>query len=92
MTFEHKIVVGLAEIKALIFECKECGARLSFPPEKMEIFPKGCPNNHRWDSNVDLSDSGFLFSAFVSCLKKLREPIYERVGFKIFLEFDQPKP
>jgi hypothetical protein len=41
MTFEHKIVVGVDDIKAVIVECK-CGIRVSFPPDKVSI-PENCP-------------------------------------------------
>ena len=41
MTFEHKIIVGLDDIKAVIIECK-CGTRVSLSPDAVHI-PEKCP-------------------------------------------------
>jgi len=39
MTFERSIVVTLVDIRAILLECKQCGARKSIPREKI-------PQNH----------------------------------------------
>jgi hypothetical protein len=35
MTLEHRMVVGLGDIRAVTLECKKCGARLTLSPEKL---------------------------------------------------------
>ena len=93
MTFEHKMIAGLGEIKALVFECNKCNARVSLVPENIDMVPNSCPRGHAWDwNNVDdYQKVGSPFMALVHSLKRLRDPLSERVGFKIFLEFDGPK-
>lgn len=93
MTFERKIIVGLEEIKALVFECNECGARTIIPLEKLSSIPKECPNGHRWDWNVKPDITGSPYLIFMLSLKKLIDPQYEKAAhFKIFLELEEPKP
>jgi hypothetical protein len=94
MTFEHKLVVGLEEIKAIIFQCNECKSRIVLAPEDSGKPPASCPKGHAWDWNLPeeyetIAGSAFVF--FLRALKKLRDPMVQRTGFKIFLEFDQPK-
>jgi hypothetical protein len=48
MTIEHKIVVGLDDIKAVIFECRQCRTRLVMSPDSAAIPPR-CPK-HDCDS------------------------------------------
>ena len=92
MTFEHKIIVGLEEIKAVVFRCNNCGSTVAIPPAKLDSVPKQCPNDHAWNSNLPPEFAGSPFAAFINSLKKLREPIYDnQAGFKIFLEFNAPE-
>lgn len=42
MTIEHSIVVGLNDIKAVIFECRLCGTRLVMSPDAANV-PASCP-------------------------------------------------
>jgi hypothetical protein len=94
MTFEHKIVVGLEEIKGIIFECNQCKSRTVLTPESANFPPQKCPNGHGWNWNVSTGygSTESPFQAFLTSLKKLRDPLSESVGFKIFLEFEEPKP
>jgi len=91
MTFEHRIVVSLSEIKAIIFECNECQSRSAIVPEKLDSIPKRCPNGHAWAPDTGAEHSGWMFSALTKSIRTLRDPLYENVGFKIFLEFEEPK-
>jgi hypothetical protein len=93
MTFERKIVVGLEEIKAVIFQCNKCGSRMSIAPDKFDDIPGQCPNGHPMLTAKFLPQDfgGSLMFGFLQALKKLKEPIYESAGFKIFLEFEEPK-
>ncbi len=93
MTFEHMIVVGLEEIKAIIFQCNECKSRISLSPENVDSPPSRCPRGHAWDWNVpgEYQTMGSPFVSFPLSLKKLRDPLSQRAGFKMFLEFEEPK-
>src|SRR5260370_42191467 len=42
MTIEHKIVVGLDDIKTVIIECKQCRTRVSMSPDGIQVSLK-CP-------------------------------------------------
>jgi hypothetical protein len=43
MTIEHTMIVGLDDIKAVTFQCKECGTRTTIPIENLdETPPRGC--------------------------------------------------
>ncbi|KKK72589.1 hypothetical protein LCGC14_2902380, partial [marine sediment metagenome] len=33
MTVEHRIVVGLGDIKAVVFQCNKCAARVAVSPD-----------------------------------------------------------
>jgi hypothetical protein len=43
MTSERRLLVGVADIKAVTLECHECHARLTVSPDKFEAhFVEGC--------------------------------------------------
>ena len=93
MTFEHKLFIGLEEIKAIVFECRDCKSRTMVVPELLQSPPKQCPQGHNWDWNVPAgyeTTSGSAFVFFFLGLKKLRDPMIEKAGFRIFLELDEP--
>lgn len=92
MTFEHKIVFGLGDIKAVIFQCK-CGARAAIKPESMEFPPMKCPCDHAWDWNIPLNfnSTESPFRAFLMSLARLRSLPLNQCGFTIFLELDKPQ-
>ena len=87
MTYERRIVVSLDEIKAVVFECGQCNSRTAIAPDKLTSIPENCPNGHLWQS-IGLAHTG----AFINSLRHFKDPIYEKAGFKIFLEFEEPKP
>ncbi len=90
MTFEHKLIVGLEDIKGIIFECNQCKSKTVLIPESADFPPQRCPNGHAWDWNIPVSygSTESPFKAFLTSVKRLRDPLAERVGFKIFLEFN----
>jgi len=101
MTFERKLLVGLEEIRAIVFECIkpsetggcECKSRIVLRPENVGSVPKECPRGHAWDWNVPVENAAFISALpqFVDSLKKLRQAGREQqAGFRIFLEFDEP--
>jgi hypothetical protein len=89
MTFENRIVFDLAEIKAVIFECKSCGARISLVPPIPTMPPQVCPTGHHWQWNVDTGydSTGSPFRAFLSSLARLQDPLLgNNMGFRVLLE------
>lgn len=102
MTLERKIVLGLDEIKAIVFECSSagCGARVVLPPDAIDNIPTNCPGRHAWNwadpklierAEQSNSKSAPLVS-FLQSLRRLRDPlVQESAGFKISLELDEPK-
>jgi hypothetical protein len=96
MTFEHKLVVGLEEIKAVIFQCRheDCTAKITLAPEQIQRPPNSCPKGHAWDWSIPeeyeaVTGSAFVF--FLRALRRLRDPVFEKAaGFKILIEFDEP--
>jgi hypothetical protein len=94
MTFEHNLVVGLEEIKAIVFECATCHSRTVFLPDADFSIPTKCASGHLWDSagGAKLEDYQSMdtpLRTLISSLKKLRHPSYEQIsGFKILLQFD----
>jgi hypothetical protein len=93
MTFEHRIVCGIEEVKAITLECKECKARVSLNPANTMRPPDKCPNGHAWDWNVYLgyNSTESPFVALFSSLKKLADPALKEIGFRLFFEFEKPK-
>jgi hypothetical protein len=92
MTFEHKIVVGLNDVKAVIYEClnKNCGARVIASPDTVQI-PKQCPScNEGWLSGEQTSRQSDTSQEknFVEALRQLRILGTKPLPFRILLEYD----
>lgn len=93
MTFERKIVVSLGEIGALIFECIQCGARSTVELDDIGQPPNQCPKGHPWDWNIATNHREIAPPAlsWLVSLKRLRDPGAQRFGFRILLQFEEPK-
>jgi hypothetical protein len=94
MTFERKIVVGLEEIKTIIFECNQCGTRAVIKPEDAGVPPDRCPRNHGWNWNVisEHREIGPPSVSWLISLKRLGDPmLVQSDGFRILLEFEAPR-
>ncbi|MHB8411148.1 MAG: hypothetical protein ACYDDI_04285 [Candidatus Acidiferrales bacterium] len=96
MTFEHKIMVGLDDIKSISYQCNDCGARLTFSPDKIHNPPEFCYQCSKKWWNGENPQPGFIGkSAFLKLLEAIKDirTLYKEnaVGFKIILEFDAPK-
>ncbi|MGI9103576.1 MAG: hypothetical protein ACR2IF_14150 [Terriglobales bacterium] len=92
MTFENKIVVGLEDIKAVIFECRKCQTRVSVKPDEVRV-PYKCPNptcGQQWqpdyDEHVPAHKSPYL--KFCTALSQCRAPQHNGAPFNILLEFE----
>lgn len=93
MTIEHKIVVGVDDIKAVIIECR-CGVRVSFPPDDVRI-PETCPTpncgiawsrkSHGVSTERDAWASASL--NFVDAVGQMRKHL-KNSHFRILLEFE----
>jgi hypothetical protein len=97
MTVERKIVVGLEDLKALIFECKNCGARVVVSPERAEI-PRSCPAcPQQWlpTPPPKIESTASVHANFVEAVGKIRG-LESSSGnqwpkFRVLLEFDEPE-
>ena len=92
MTLENRILVGLADIAAVILECgdKKCHARVSASPDKIRI-PKNCPQcNGTWWTGDAISQQydNPRQMTFLESLAKLRDREADGATFKILLEFE----
>jgi hypothetical protein len=95
VTFEHKIVVGLEEIRAISFECHQCKTRLTVSPDDIRAIPTACPHcNFSWRLPKDeqAGPPGSPPKNFAFGIKELKIRFTaEVIGFTILLEFDEPK-
>jgi hypothetical protein len=92
MTIERKIVFGLEEIKAIMFECSRCHSRMSIPPDKLDSIPQTCPNGHIMRGTQAPDFAGSLMLGFLMGLKKLKDQSLQNTDFKILLELEEPRP
>jgi hypothetical protein len=94
MTFERKIVVGLEDINKITFECTSCGSRISMNPDKARDIPMQCAECKKEWRTFDVERPAMIASptfTFVDSLAKLRVIGPKNAGFRILLEFDEPK-
>jgi hypothetical protein len=92
MTVEHKILFGLDDIKAISFQCERCKYRVTMAPDEVKEFPGNCLNGHAWVSgnkNTKENLPLIFFTEYLSQLGKLQAD--GKLGFRILLEFDEPK-
>jgi len=93
MTYEHRLLVGFEEIKAVVFECNACKTRVSIPMAEFNGAPFGCPKQHAWESNRATVETMPAFKALALFLARLSSDDFQKqVGFKVFLEFVAKKP
>lgn len=93
MTIESRIVFDLAEIKAVIFVCETCGARVALTPRSIDFKPpEYCPSGHHWNWNIDTgyTSTASPFRALLSALARLQDPLLSKVGFRVLLEINGP--
>lgn len=92
MTLERKITVGLGDIKAVVFECRTCHARVSIPASDVRI-PQACPCGKQWTPDY-IEKSETLKSPYVQFCTALKQCILlqdNEAPFTILLEFDAPE-
>ena len=97
MTIEHSIVVGLDDIKTVIFECRQCRTRVSMLPNDIRI-PQKCPNENcasrEWITGIPANvrssyeASTAKYVNFVEAIGHIRKSKND-AAFRILLEFDE---
>lgn len=91
---EHRIVAALGDIRAIVFECNECKARVSISPNDLHRPPRQCPLAHAWNWDDEPGRNQARAGAhvdFISGLRRLLEPtLAPHCGFKVYLEFEEP--
>jgi hypothetical protein len=97
MTFEHKIVASLADIRAISYECNGCRARVTFSPDKFIEPTNICfqcrnPWQEKLATAVPNFSADLAVARFIKSLNVLRTLFQEgSMGFTIILEFEEPK-
>ncbi len=94
MTFERKIVVGLDDIKAVSFECKQCQTRVTMLPDDLRV-PHHCQKcDCAWiigdPANYQAVTSPHL--NFVNAIGQIRKQLANGAPFRILLEFHDSSP
>jgi hypothetical protein len=90
MTIEHRIVVGLGDIKAVSLECNKCHTRITLIPDGIEVPPQ-CPKCGKIWISGDPSGYQAVASPYVNffaAIGKIRTLLENGAPFKILLEFD----
>jgi len=104
MTSEHKVVIGVQDIRRVTLECAKCSVRLTFSPDRCSI-PKGCPNPecdsiwmptlHAYPPSQRKAPARVEFVETICNLRRVIEDAKveqggEPDGFHVLLEFDDP--
>jgi len=98
MTVERKIIIGLEDIKAVLFKCTACDSRMSVVTKADEPIriPHECHNCHRTWSLLEPAQYEHVGSPFVNFTSSLTKIISHwndgvKTGFRILLELEEPK-
>jgi DNA-directed RNA polymerase subunit RPC12/RpoP len=96
MVIEHRIIVGLDDVKAISLKCLKCHTKVTFEADSKVDVPLSCGHcGNPWRSEQAqrgawASDSAVL--SFVQVIPTIRAFLAERVhGFNVLLEFEEPK-
>jgi hypothetical protein len=96
VTSEHKLVVGVDDIKAVTFECLSCETRISIPFEKLNTPPRACSScNAIWwsgqDISTNVSTSGPAILGLIQALVTIRVLMREKKNnCRILFELEEP--
>jgi hypothetical protein len=98
MTFERRMIAGIEDIKAVVFQCgdKKCKVRTTVPVDALREVPRACPScNLPWNQDATVqhvNTSAGAPVALVQAIVTMR--VLQREGkeenFKILFEFDEP--
>jgi len=93
MTIERRIVAGLEDIKAVIFECAKCGSRVCRPPDRIGEIPFHCECGQQWRQSSPIPPSlpEPHIDRFIRAIPIVRTINRENpLGFRILFEFEEP--
>jgi hypothetical protein len=105
MTSERRIVVSLSDIKLVSYECKTCGAKISFAPDsKFDASNRCFQCKTEWRKDAPLAaDFQPITPAEMNASREapslrlmraiadMRNPdIAGGYGFRVLMEFDEP--
>jgi hypothetical protein len=99
MTVEHRVVVGIEDIKAVCFECIDCGARAISSADFAIEVPSECQQCHKpWgappSSVMKYRTYETVMGSFVEAISGLREIAKQNpkvFGFRLMIGFDDPR-
>jgi hypothetical protein len=98
MTVERTLIVGFDDLKAVSFQCKNCGARMSIQAKVLRDVPLACGScNARWRTVGAGQGQGMTAESaatgLIESIVMLRVLIRENQDlFRVLLEFEEPKP
>lgn len=97
MTVEHRILLGIADLKAVVCLCTKCGARLSIKPADIKVKSlESCPACGRSWVRLDIGSHGHHFRPSVKLLEAILEMATmsetdtTESGVTILFEFEDP--
>jgi hypothetical protein len=100
MTSERRLIVGFDDLKAVAFQCKNCGARISIQAKSLRDVPLACAScNVRWRTIGAGQAQGQGMTAESAAVTLIESIVILRVLirndqdlFRVLLEFEEPKP
>jgi hypothetical protein len=101
MTSERRIMVSVADIKLISYECKKCKARVSFSPDSILEAASQCFQCRAPWTNAVIGENeqiGAVHYAALSPARKLmtaiagmRNPdVANSLGFRVLFEYEEP--
>lgn len=95
MTVEHRLLFGLADIRAITFECVQCGIRLSIAPDKLKVTDVGkCPTCARQWLHADTNRDAYFYHGLTALVAAIPVAVAwdkeKERGVNISFEFSAP--
>lgn len=92
MTVEHHMLIGIEDIKRISFQCENCDFRISMAPQDITEVPWGCQTHHWEHGKTENFMNITAVMCFLNSLKILRTITSNvSLGFRVLLEFEEPK-
>lgn len=98
MVVERRIVAGVRDLKAILFECNKCKTRTCHSPDSAPDIPYRCACGHQWRQEPGERPTPAVehhepyFVRFVKAIQTLRLLEKENpLGFTILFEFEEPR-
>ena len=85
MTIEKRFVVGIEDIRSIVFQCDKCGGKVTCSPDKEGHIPYRCLQcAEAWRSDTQESPVTVLLQILAAMRKGIGH------GFSVKFEFDAP--